>query len=297
MKRTFAALLAGMLFALAGCGAAPAGDGRAVLRLDAGGSAVLADAVRLFNAASGDWRVVIDAEAPDIVAGPEGLGGRELVDIMPYVDSGMGREDILPFLLDGLEEDGALYALPVRWGGMSYGCSKALLDGRLTLSEDEALELLDGLGEGALLFPGWANDVPWQLSGYLPEFDRGTELDEYSGLPSLLQRVNVSSVEKLAAMVTDGELWDTGCPGFGPETDCLTLSILASCGDLEGAWEFLSFVYGPDSRPAIETGDGCLLPAGAEQLYARLAEYEGVDEAALELARAYVDGMSLRCEV
>ena len=42
-----------------------------------------------------------------------------LVDIMPYVDSGMGREDILPFLLDGLEEDGALYALPVRWGGMS----------------------------------------------------------------------------------------------------------------------------------------------------------------------------------
>ena len=38
----------------------------------------------------------------------------------------------------------------------------------------------------------------------------------------------------------------------------------------------------------------CLLPAGAEQLYARLAEQEDVDEAALELARAYVDGMSLR---
>ena len=106
--------------------------------------------------------------------------------------------------------------------------------------------------------------------------------------------MNISSVEQLAAMVTDGALWDTGCPGFGPETDCLTLSILASCGDVEGAWEFLSFVYGPDSRPAIELGDGCLLPAGAEQLYARLAEQEGVDEAALELARAYVDGMSLR---
>ena len=272
MKRTFAALLA-LLLTLAGCGSQPAADGRTVLRLDADGSAVLSDAVRLFNAASADYRVVMDTEAPDIVAGGAGYESSNLVDIMPY---------------------GALYALPVRWGGMSYGCSKELLDGRLTLSEAEALELLDGLGEGALLFPGWANDVPWQLNAYLPEYDRETELEAYYSLPSLLERVNISSVEQLAAMVTDGALWDTGCPGFGPETDCLTLSILASCGDVEGAWEFLSFVYGPDSRPAIEMGDGCLLPAGAEQLYARLAEQEGVDEAALELARAYVDGMSLR---
>ena len=293
MKRTFAALLA-LLLTLAGCGSQPAADGRTVLRLDADGSAVLSDAVRLFNAASADYRVVMDTEAPDIAAGGAGYESSNLVDIMPHVDSGMGREDILPFLLDGLEEDGALYALPVRWGGMSYGCSKELLDGRLTLSEAEALELLDGLGEGALLFPGWANDVPWQLNAYLPEYDRETELEAYYSLPSLLERVNISSVEQLAAMVTDGALWDTGCPGIGPETDCLTLSILASCGDVEGAWEFLSFVYGPDSRPAIELGDGCLLPAGAGQLYARLAEQEGVDEAALELARAYVDGMSLR---
>lgn len=278
MKRTFAALLA-LLLTLAGCGSQPAADGRTVLRLDADGSAVLSDAVRLFNAASADYRVVMDAEAPDIVAGGAGYESSNPVDIMPYVDSGMGREDILPFLLDGLEEDGALYALPVRWGGMSYGCSK---------------ELLDGLGEGALLFPGWANNVPWQLNAYQPEYDRETELEAYYSLPSLLERVNLSSVEQLTAMVTDGALWDTGCPGFEPETDCLTLSILASCGDVEGAWEFLSFVYGPDSRPAIELGDGCLLPAGAEQLYARLAEQEGVDEAALELARAYVDGMSLR---
>lgn len=278
MKRTFAALLA-LLLTLAGCGSQPAADGRTVLRLDADGSAVLSDAMRLFNAASADYRVVMDTEAPDIVAGGAGYESSNLVDIMPHVDSGMGREDILPFLLDGLEEDGALYALPVRWGGMSYGCSK---------------ELLDGLGEGALLFPGWANDVPWQLNAYQPEYDRETELEAYYSLPSLLERVNISSVEQLAAMVTDGALWDTGCPGIGPETDCLTLSILASCGDVEGAWEFLSFVYGPDSRPAIELGDGCLLPAGAGQLYARLAEQEGVDEAALELARAYVDGMSLR---
>ena len=278
MKRTFAALLA-LLLTLAGCGSQPAADGRTVLRLDADGSAVLSDAVRLFNAASADYRVVMDTEAPDIVAGGAGYESSNLVDIMPHVDSGMGREDILPFLLDGLEEDGALYALPVRWGGMSYGCSK---------------ELLDGLGEGALLFPGWANDVPWQLNAYQPEYDRETELEAYYSLPSLLERVNLSSVEQLAAMVTDGALWDTGCPGIGPEADCLTLSILASCGDVEGVWEFLSFVYGPDSRPAIELGDGCLLPAGAEQLYARLAEQEGVDEAALELARAYVDGMSLR---
>ena len=95
---------------------------------------------------------------------------------------------------------------------MSYGCSKELLDGRLTLSEAEALELLDGLGEGALLFPGWANDVPWQLNAYLPEYDRETELEKYCDMPSLLERVNISSVEQLAAMVTDGALWDTGCP-------------------------------------------------------------------------------------
>lgn len=250
MKRTFAALLA-LLLTLAGCGSQPAADGRTVLRLDADGSAVLSDAMRLFNAASADYRVVMDTEAPDIVAGGAGYESSNLVDIMTYVDSGMGREDILPFLLDGL-------------------------------------------GEGALLFPGWANNVPWQLNAYLPEYDRETELEKYCDMPSLLERVNISSVEQLAAMVTDGALWDTGCPGFGLETDCLTLSILASCGDVEGAWEFLSFVYGPDSRPAIELGDGCLLPAGAEQLYARLAEQEGVDEAALELARAYVDGMSLR---
>lgn len=132
MKRTFAALLA-LLLTLAGCGSQPAADGRTVLRLDADGSAVLSDAVRLFNAASADYRVVMDTEAPDIVAGGAGYESSNLVDIIPYVDSGMGREDILPFLLDGLEEDGALYALPVRWGGMSYGCSKELLDGRLTL--------------------------------------------------------------------------------------------------------------------------------------------------------------------
>ena len=142
MKRTFAALLA-LLLTLAGCGSQPAADGRTVLRLDADGSAVLSDAVRLFNAASADYRVVMDTEAPDIVAGGAGYESSNLVDIIPYVDSGMGREDILPFLLDGLEEDGALYALPVRWGGMSYGCSKELLDGRLT----QGGEQLEALGE------------------------------------------------------------------------------------------------------------------------------------------------------
>lgn len=62
---------------------------------------------------------------------------------------------------------------------------------------------------------------------------------------------------------------------------------------MDGAWEFLSFVYGPDSISAIEVPDDCCLPAGAGQLYSRLAEYEGVDEAALSLVRAYVDGMEL----
>ncbi len=215
---------------------------------------------------------------------------------MHYVDSGMGREDILPFLLESLEEDGALYALPVRWGGMSYGCSRQLLGDRLTLTEAEALALMDELGDGTLLFPGWVDggDIPWQLQGYLPEYDRETELDEYYDLPSLLRRVNINSVEKLAAMVTEEDaLWDTGCPGFGPATDCLSLSILASCEDVDGAWEFLSFVYGPDSISAIEVPDNCCLPAGAGQLYSRLSEFEGVDEAALALARAYVDGMEL----
>lgn len=215
---------------------------------------------------------------------------------MHYVDSGMGREDILPFLLEALEEDGALYALPVRWGGMSYGCSRQLLGDRLTLTEAEALALMDELGEGTLLFPGWVDggDIPWQLQGYLPEYDRETELDEYYNLPSLLRRVNINSVEKLAAMVTEEDaLWDTGCPGFGPATDCLSLSILTSCENVDGAWEFLSFVYGPDSISAIEVPDDCCLPAGAGQLYSRLSEFDGVDEAALALARAYVDGMEL----
>lgn len=295
MKRTFAALLA-LLLTLAGCGSQPAADGRTVLRLDADGSAVLSDAVRLFNAASADYRVVMDTEAPDIVAGGAGYESTNLVDIMPHVDSGMGREDILPFLLESLEEDGALYALPVRWGGMSYGCSRQLLGDRLTLTEAEALALMDEFGEGTLLFPGWVDggDIPWQLQGYLPEYDRETELDEYYDLPSLLRRVNINSVEKLAAMVTEEDaLWDTGCPGFGPATDCLSLSILTSCENVDGAWEFLSFVYGPDSISAIEVPDNCCLPAGAGQLYSRLSEFEGVDEAALALARAYVDGMEL----
>ena len=91
MKRTFAALLA-LLLTLAGCGSQPAADGRTVLRLDADGSAVLSDAVRLFNAASADYRVVMDTEAPDIAAGGAGYESSNLVDIMPYVDSGMGRE-------------------------------------------------------------------------------------------------------------------------------------------------------------------------------------------------------------
>ena len=62
---------------------------------------------------------------------------------------------------------------------------------------------------------------------------------------------------------------------------------------MDGAWEFLSFVYGPDSISAIEVPDDCCLPAGAGQLYLQLSESEGVDEAALALARAYVDGMEL----
>lgn len=295
MRRIWVVFLA-LLLALSGCGSAPAGDGRTLLRLDSGGSATLSEAARLFNASSEDYRVVLDDGEPDIVADRAGYESSELVDITSYVDSGMGREDILPFLLESLEEDGALYALPVRWGGMSYGCSRQLLGDRLTLTEAEALALMDELGEGTLLFPGWVNggDIPWQLQGYLPEYDRETELDEYYNLPSLLRRVNINSVEKLAAMVTEEDaLWDTGCPGFGPATDCLSLSILTSCENVDGAWEFLSFVYGPDSISAIEVPDDCCLPAGAGQLYSRLSEFDGVDEAALALARAYVDGMEL----
>lgn len=295
MRRIWVVFLV-LLLALSGCGSAPAGDGRTLLRLDGGGSAALSEAVRLFNASSEDYRVILDDDEPDIVADRAGYESSELVDITSYVDSDMGREDILPFLLEALEEDGELYSLPVRWGGMSYGCSRQLLGGRLTLTEAEALELMDELGEGTLLFPGWVNggDIPWQLQGYLPEYDRETELDKYYDLPSLLQRVNINSVEKLAAMVTEEDtLWDTGCPDFGPKTDCLSLSILASCEDVDGAWEFLSFAYGPDSISAIEVADNCCLPAGAGQLYSRLSEFEGVDEAALALARAYVDGMEL----
>lgn len=246
MRRIWLVFLA-LLLALSGCGSAPAGDGRTLLRLDSGGSATLSEAARLFNASSEDYRVVLDDGEPDIVADRAGYESSELVDIMHYVDSGMGREDILPFLLESLEEDGALYALPVRWGGMSYGCSRQLLGDRLTLTEAEALALMDELGEGTLLFPGWVDggDIPWQLQGYLPEYDRETELDEYYDLPSLLRRVNINSVEKLAAMVTEEDaLWDTGCPGFGPATDCLSLSILASCED----------VTGPGNSSALSTG-------------------------------------------
>lgn len=155
MRRIWVVFLA-LLLALSGCGSAPAGDGRTLLRLDSGGSATLSEAARLFNASSEDYRVVLDDGEPDIVADRAGYESSELVDIMYYVDSGMGREDILPFLLESLEEDGALYALPVRWGGMSYGCSRQLLGDRLTLTEAEALALMDDWARGRCSSPaGW----------------------------------------------------------------------------------------------------------------------------------------------
>ena len=95
-------------------------------------------------------------------------------------------------------------------------------------------------------------------------------------------------------MLTEPDaLWDTGCPGLGPAAGCISLSILKSCEDVEGAWEFLSFAYGPEARPALSASGEYELPASLSFLEAQLSEFEGVDGDALELAREYVVGLSL----
>lgn len=294
MKRFLVFLLVISVMLMPGCGSSKSEDTRTVLTLDGGGHALLSDAVRLFNASNEDYRVVISEQDPDIVADRSAYDSAALVDIISYVDADMGRGDILPFLLDGLIEGEALYSLPISWGTVSLGCSKALLDGRTTLTAEEALELLEAMDEGALLFPSWIScgGAPNELAAYLPRY--GEEADGYAGESTLLDRVIIYSSAQLAAMLTEPDaLWDTGCPGLGPAAGCISLSILKSCEDVEGAWEFLSFAYGPEARPALSASGEYELPASLSFLEAQLSEFEGVDGDALELAREYVGGLSL----
>lgn len=294
MKRFLVFLLVISVMLLPGCGSSKSEDTRTVLTLDGGGHALLSDAVRLFNASNEDYRVVISEQDPDIVADRSAYDSAALIDIISYVDADMGRGDILPFLLDGLMEGEALYSLPISWGTVSLGCSKELLDGRTTLTAEEALELLEAMDEGALLFPSWIScgGAPNELAAYLPRY--GEEADGYAGESTLLDRVIIYSSAQLAAMLTEPDaLWDTGCPGLGPAAGCISLSILKSCEDVEGAWEFLSFAYGPEARPALSASGEYELPASLSFLEAQLSEFEGVDGDALELAREYVDGLSL----
>ncbi len=294
MKRFLVFLLVISVMLLPGCGSSKSEDTRTVLTLDGGGHALLSDAVRLFNASNEDYRVVISEQDPDIVADRSAYDSAALVDIISYVDADMGRGDILPFLLDGLMEGEALYSLPISWGTVSLGCSKALLDGRTMLTAEEALELLEAMDEGALLFPSWIScgGAPNELAAYLPRY--GEEADGYAGESTLLDRVIIYSSAQLAAMLTEPDaLWDTGCPGLGPAAGCISLSILKSCEDVEGAWEFLSFAYGPEARPALSASGEYELPASLSFLEAQLSEFEGVDGDALELAREYVGGLSL----
>ena len=294
MKRFLVFLLVISVMLLPGCGSSKSEDTRTVLTLDGGGHALLSDAVRLFNASNEDYRVVISEQDPDIVADRSAYDSAALVDIISYVDADMGRGDILPFLLDGLMEGEALYSLPISWGTVSLGCSKALLDGRTTLTAEEALELLEAMDEGALLFPSWIScgGAPNELAAYLPRY--GEEADGYAGESTLLDRVIIYSSAQLAAMLTEPDaLWDTGCPGLGPAAGCISLSILKRCEDVEGAWEFLSFAYGPEARPALSASGEYELPASLSFLEAQLSEFEGVDGDALELAREYVGGLSL----
>lgn len=294
MKRFLVFLLVISVMLLPGCGSSKSEDTRTVLTLDGGGHALLSDAVRLFNASNEDYRVVISEQDPDIVADRSAYDSAALVDIISYVDADMGRGDILPFLLDGLMEGEALYSLPISWGTVSLGCSKELLDGRTTLTAEEALELLEAMDEGALLFPSWIScgGAPNELAAYLPRY--GEEADGYAGESTLLDRVIIYSSAQLAAMLTEPDaLWDTGCPGLGPAAGCISLSTLKSCEDVEGAWEFLSFAYGPEARPALSASGEYELPASLSFLEAQLSEFEGVDGDALELAREYVGGLSL----
>lgn len=294
MKRFLVFLLVISVMLLPGCGSSKSEDTRTVLTLDGGGHALLSDAVRLFNASNEDYRVVISEQDPDIVADRSAYDSAALVDIISYVNADMGRGDILPFLLDGLIEGEALYSLPISWGTVSLGCSKALLDGRTMLTAEEALELLEAMDEGALLFPSWIScgGAPNELAAYLPRY--GEEADGYAGESTLLDRVIIYSSAQLAAMLTEPDaLWDTGCPGLGPAAGCISLSILKSCEDVEGAWEFLSFAYGPEARPALSASGEYELPASLSFLEAQLSEFEGVDGDALELAREYVGGLSL----
>lgn len=294
MKRFLVFLLVISVMLLPGCGSSKSEDTRTVLTLDGGGHALLSDAVRLFNASNEDYRVVISEQDPDIVADRSAYDSAALVDIISYVDADMGRGDILPFLLDGLMEGEALYSLPISWGTVSLGCSKELLDGRTTLTAEEALELLEAMDEGALLFPSWIScgGAPNELAAYLPRY--GEKADGYAGESTLLDRVIIYSSAQLAAMLTEPDaLWDTGCPGLGPAAGCISLSILKSCEDVECAWEFLSFAYGPEARPALSASGEYELPASLSFLEAQLSEFEGVDGDALELAREYVGGLSL----
>ncbi len=255
MKRFLVFLLVISVMLLPGCGSSKSEDTRTVLTLDGGGHALLSDAVRLFNASNEDYRVVISEQDPDIVADRSAYDSAALVDIISYVDADMGRGDILPFLLDGLMEGEALYSLPISWGTVSLGCSK-------------------------------------ELAAYLPRY--GEEADGYAGESTLLDRVIIYSSAQLAAMLTEPDaLWDTGCPGLGPAAGCISLSILKSCEDVEGAWEFLSFAYGPEARPALSASGEYELPASLSFLEAQLSEFEGVDGDALELAWEYVGGLSL----
>ena len=318
MRRLLALLTAFVLFAgLAGCGAAEpepelAPDGRRILTLGLVNTVPEARTlVSLFNAQSGEYKVEIveykyggsgstpddltlelaTGDAPDILVTETDSSFESAQASGLFVElSGLLDElapELVPCMYEALRAQDAVYALPFEFGVWTFLTQPSRVDGRESLTMEEAEQCAAQLGEGAKVFQQWMTRT--ELFKRVVSFAAGKYIDwetascdfESEGFLGLLelcmgQRADDSPYPEeqlclLESYLLTAENWFGGgiqlaCGedycfmGFPGQADgaqgWLTPGMCfyaTAAGDTEGAMEFLRFVLGPKAQEQCES--------------------------------------------
>ena len=312
-------LVPAMLAGLAGCGAAEpeaapelAADGRRILRLGLVNTVPEARTLAsLFNAQSGEYKVEIveykyggsgstpddltlelaTGKAPDILvtetdssfesAQTSGM----FVELLGLLDE--LAPELVPCMYEALRAQDAVYALPYEFEAWTFLTQPSRVDGRESLTMEEAEQYAACLGEGAEVFQQWMTRT--ELFKRVVSFAAGKYIDwetascdfESEGFLELLelcmgQRADDSPYPEkqlclLESYLLTAENWFGGgiqlaCGedycfmGFPGQADgaqgWLTTGMCfyaTAAGDTGGAMEFLRFVLSPKAQEQCES--------------------------------------------
>lgn len=318
-RRLIYLLVIALLAGLAGCGAAEpeaapelAADGRRILRLGLVNTVPEARTLAsLFNAQSGEYKVEIveykyggsgstpddltlelaTGKAPDILvtetdssfesAQTSGM----FVELLGLLDE--LAPELVPCMYEALRAQDAVYALPYEFEVWTFLTQPSRVDGRESLTLEEAEQYAERLGEGAEVFQPWMTRT--ELFKRVVSFAAGKYIDweaascdfESEGFLELLglcmgQRADDSPYPEgqlclLESCLLTAENWfgggiQSGCGedycfmGFPGQADgaqgWLTAGMCfyaTAAGDTEGAMEFLRFALSPKAQEQCES--------------------------------------------